>query len=141
MRLVAVMIGGAAGALARWAVELAVPSVAGFPLATFLINVTGAFGLGLVGVLLLERLPPTRYLRPLLGIGFLGAYTTFSTMAMEGVRLLDDGRVGLAVGYWVVTLLVGQMAGVWGMWLGRLRLSGRRHGVERREPAAADLHR
>jgi CrcB protein len=141
MRLVAVMIGGAAGALARWAIELAVPSVQGFPLATFLINVTGAFALGLLGVLLWERLPPTRYLRPLVGIGFLGAYTTFSTMAVEGVRLLDDGRAGLAVGYWLVTLLVGQMAGVCGMWLGRLRWIGRRDAPERREQAAADLHR
>jgi CrcB protein len=72
MRLMAVMVGGAAGALARWAIELAVPSVGGFPLATLLINVTGAFALGLLGVLLWERLAPTRYLRPLLGIGFLG---------------------------------------------------------------------
>jgi CrcB protein len=141
MRLVAVMVGGAAGAVARWAVELAIPSVSGFPLATFLINITGAFGLGLLGALLLERLLPTRYLRPLLGIGFLGAYTTFSTMAMEGVRLLDGGRPGLAVGYWVTTLLVGQLAGVGGMWLGRLRLSGRRDASERRGHAAADLHR
>jgi CrcB protein len=140
MRLVAVMVGGAAGALARWAIELVVPSVGGFPLATLLINVTGAFALGLLGVLLWERLAPTRYLRPLLGIGFLGAYTTFSTMAMEGVRLLGQGRPGLAVGYWLATLLGGQMAGVWGMWLGRLR-PGRRHGVERRGQAAADLHR
>jgi CrcB protein len=141
MRLVAVMVGGSAGTLARWAIELAIPSVAGFPLATLLINVTGAFGLGVVGVLLLERLPPTRYLRPLLGIGFFGAYTTFSTMAMEGVRLLDQGRLGLAVGYWVATLLVGQMAGVYGMWLGRLRLPRREHEPERRGHAAADLHR
>jgi fluoride exporter len=141
MRLVAVMAGGAAGAVARWAVELAVSSVGGFPLATLLINASGAFGLGLVGVLLLERLAPTRYLRPLLGIGFFGAYTTFSTMAMDGVRLLDGGQPGLAVGYWVATLLVGQMAGVWGMWLGRLRLSGRRDATERPGHAAADLHR
>ncbi len=141
MRLLAVMLGGVAGALTRWAIELAVLPVGGFPLATLLINVTGAFGLGLVGVLLLERLAPTRYLRPLLMIGFLGAYTTFSTMAMEGVRLLDDDRTGLAMGYWVTTLLVGQLAGVWGMWLGRLRLPRRRNGTERRGHAAADLHR
>jgi CrcB protein len=141
MRLVAVMVGGAVGAVARWAVELAIPSVAGFPLATLVINVSGAFAMGLVGVLLLERLAPTRYLRPLLGIGLLGGYTTFSTMATEGVRLFDQGRLGLAVGYWVATLLVGQMAGVYGMWLGRLRLPRRRHGVERRGHAAADLHR
>ena len=141
MRLVAVMGGGALGALARWALELAILPVGGFPLATFLINITGAFALGVVGVLLLERLPPTRYLRPLLGIGFLGAYTTFSTMAMEGVRLLDQGRLGLAVGYWVATLLVGQMAGVHGMRLGRLRLPRRRDATGRRGHAAADLHR
>jgi fluoride exporter len=141
MRLVAVMVGGAAGALARWAIEFAVPPVGGFPLATFLINVTGAFALGVVGVALLERLVPTRYLRPLLGIGLLGAYTTFSTMAMDGVRLLDQGRPALAVGYWVATLLVGQMAGVYGMWLGRLRRPRRRDAIERRGQTAADLHR
>jgi CrcB protein len=141
MRLMAVMVGGAAGTLARWAVELTVPSVGGFPLATFLINVSGAFVLGLVGVVLLERLPPTRYLRPLLAIGLLGAYTTFSTMAMEGVRLLDRGQPALAVGYWVTTLLVGQMAGVYGMWLGRLGWPGRRHATERRGQAGTHLHR
>ena len=70
---------------------LAIPSLGGFPLATFLINVTGAFALGLIGVVLLERLPPTRYLRPLLGIGFLGAYTTFLRFTFETVRLLEDG--------------------------------------------------
>jgi fluoride exporter len=141
MRLAAVMVGGALGAVARWAFELAIPSLGGFPLPTFLINVTGAFALGVVGVVLLERLAPTRYLRPLLGIGFLGAYTTFSTMAMEGVRLLDQDRPALAAGYWLATLLVGQMAGVYGMWLGRLRLPRRRDAVERRRHAAADLHR
>jgi CrcB protein len=106
VRLVAVMVGGAVGAVARWAVELAIPSVAGFPLATLVINVSGAFAMGLVGVLLLERLAPTRYLRPLLGIGLLGAYTTFSTMAMEGVRLVEQGRFG--AGGW---LLGGHAAG------------------------------
>jgi fluoride exporter len=91
MPLVAVMVGGVVGTLARWAVELTVPSVVGFPLATFLINVTGAFGLGLVGVLLLEQLPLTLHLRPLLGIGLMGAYTTFYTFTFETMWLLEDG--------------------------------------------------
>jgi fluoride exporter len=141
MRVVAVMIGGALGALARWTVGLLVVPAGGFPVATFVVNISGAFGLGVAGVVLLERLPPTRYLRPLVGIGFLGAYTTFSTMAMEGVRLVDQGHVGVAVGYWVATLLVGQVAGVSGIWLGRLRLPRRGHEPGRREQAAAHLHR
>jgi CrcB protein len=65
--------------------------------------VSGAFGLALVGVLLTERLAPTRYLRTPIAIGFLGAYTTFSTMAVEGVRLIDHGRAGTAFGYWIMT--------------------------------------
>jgi fluoride exporter len=141
MRVVAVMVGGALGALARWAVGLMVVPAGGLPVATFVVNVSGAFGLGVVGVVLLERLRPTRYLRPLVGIGFLGAYTTFSTMAMEGVRLVEQGRVGVAVGYWVATLLVGQVAGVSGIWLGRLRLPRRGHGPGWREQAVAHLHR
>lgn len=136
--------GGALGAVSRWAVGLALAptSGSGFPLATFVVNISGAFGLGFAAVLLIERLPPTRYLRNLIGIGFFGAYTTFSTMAMEGVRLVENGRVATAATYWVLALIVGQMAGVYGMWLGRADLPVRR-GDEpaRRRQAAADLHR
>jgi CrcB protein len=129
MRSLSVLIGGAIGSLARWAVGLAIPSfVGGFPTATLLINISGAFGLGLAGVILTERLPPTRYMRSLIGIGFFGAYTTFSTMAVEGVRLLDVGHPGTTFTYWILTLIVGQMAGVYGMWLGRLDFR-RREGV------------
>ncbi len=119
-RLVCVFLGGATGALARYAIGLWLGAPSGFPLATLVVNVTGAFGLGLAGVLLNERLPSTRYARPLVSIGFFGAYTTFSTMALEGVKLLDAGRTGEALLYWILTLILGQAAGVYGMWLGRI---------------------
>jgi CrcB protein len=133
LRSVSVFVGGAFGALARWAVGTALarhPN--GFPLSTFVVNVSGAFGLGLAGALLTERRPPTQYLRTLVGIGFFGAYTTFSTMAVEGVRLIDTGRVGTALGYWFLTLVVGQMAGVYGMWLGRIEFTPSRSAHEHR---------
>lgn len=130
MRYAAVFVGGAAGGLARWglALALAVPPDR-FPLATFLVNVTGAFGLGAVAVLLTERLPPSRHLRPLIGIGFFGAYTTFSIMAVEGIRLVEADRAPMALAYWISTLLAGQAAGIYGMWLARLRPL-----IERRRP-------
>ncbi len=130
MRSLAVFVGGALGALARWGIGLALAGSAGtFPLATLLVNVSGAFGLGFAAAVLTERMPPNRLLRPLLGAGFFGAYTTFSTMAFEGVRLLDNGHVATAVTYWIVTLIGGQMAGVYGMWLARINWRARREAT------------
>lgn len=128
MRHAAVFVGGALGAVSRWAVgvALAPASPSAFPLATFVVNISGAFGLGFAAVLLIERMAPTRYLRNLIGIGFFGAYTTFSTLAMDGVRLVDNGHTPTALVYWMLTLIVGQMAGVYGMWLGRVDLRARR---------------
>lgn len=121
MRSALVVAGGALGTLARWWVwGILPPSPDGFPWGTLLINVTGAFALGVVGVLLIERVARAGHLRTLLGIGVLGAYTTFSTMAVEGVQLVDEGRANMAIGYWVATLVFGQMAGVSGMVMGRL---------------------
>jgi len=122
----AVVAGGGLGALLRWAIGLLIVVPQGsFPLATFVVNVTGAFGLGVAAIVLTERMAPTRYLRQLIAVGFFGAYTTFSTMAVEGVRLIEKGRVGTAVTYWMLTLILGQMAGVYGMWLGRMEVLGK----------------
>ena len=127
MRSGSVVAGGILGTLARWWVEgFFALSPPGFPWGTLLVNVTGAFALGMVGVILIERVTHFGYLRTFLGIGLLGSYTTFSTMALEGVQLIESRRLGLAASYWIVTLALGQMAGVYGMWLGRLRFPRRK---------------
>lgn len=123
MRAVAVMAGGVVGTLARWWVAQIIPTPPdGLPWGTLAVNVSGAFALGAVGVILMERLAYVGHLRTLLAIGLLGSYTTFSTMAVEGVRLIEAKRVALAAVYWVATLILGQAAGLLGMWLGRWRV-------------------
>lgn len=123
MRSLAVAAGGVLGTLARWWVEqIVTSSPSGFPWATLIVNVTGAFALGAIGVLLIERVTYVGHLRTFLAIGLLGSYTTFSTMAVEGVRLIESHHAALAAGYWVTTLVFGQVAGLFGMWLGRWRV-------------------
>lgn len=118
MRSLAVAGGGAVGVVARWSVGELIPTSPGdFPMATLVVNVTGAFALGVIGVLLIERLAGTGELRTFLTIGVMGSYTTFSTMAVEGVRLIDSGDILLAGAYWVASLVLGLSAGLIGMWL------------------------
>ena len=103
-----IAVGGALGAPARYEVSQLIHVANGsFPWATFVTNVSGAFVLGLFLTFTLERLPPTRYLRPFFAIGFLGAFTTFSTMAVETVTLAKDGYVVLGVGYLIVSVAAG----------------------------------
>ena len=74
---------------------------------TFGVNVVGAALLGYFVTRLQERLPPTRYRRPFLGTGFCGALTTFSTLQVELLRMVDHGHPGLALGYAVASLVAG----------------------------------
>jgi len=111
MILLAVALGGAAGTPARYAIGRIVPPGAnGFPWSTFLINITGSFALGVVLTLIIERWPPTRYVRPFVAIGFIGAYTTFSTLMVETDVLIKDGNVGIGIVYVTATLLAGLAA-------------------------------
>lgn len=121
MRSLSVLAGGALGSLVRWGVgELVTSSAATFPWPTLIVNVTGAFALGAGAVLLIERVAGAGLMRSFFLIGLLGAYTTFSAMAMEGVLLIDGGQVGMALIYWVATLILGQAAALSGVWLGRV---------------------
>ena len=109
--LAAVFAGGAAGAVARAEIVEALPSHPGrWPWATFAVNIGGALLLGYFTTRLQERLPLSAYRRPLLGTGFCGGLTTFSTMQLELLRMLDQGRVGLATAYAVLSVLCGAVA-------------------------------
>ena len=106
--LAAIFLGGALGALIRAGLAEALPSGgAEWPWATFLVNVAGAALLGYW----FTTLPHTSYRRPLLTTGFCGALTTFSTVQLELVEMLDAGRVGLAALYLSLSLAAG-LAGV-----------------------------
>jgi CrcB protein len=100
MRTAAILGGGAVGALARAGVGRALPPRPGeWPWATFAVNVAGALVLAWLTTRLSELVAPTRYWRLLLGTGFCGALTTFSTFQVETIRLARDGHGALALGY------------------------------------------
>jgi fluoride exporter len=99
------------GALARYGLAEALPHHPGtWPWATFAVNVAGALALGYLTTRLQERLPPSAYRRPLLGTGLCGALTTFSTMQVELLQMLDAGRAGLAAAYAAASLIAGVLA-------------------------------
>jgi fluoride exporter len=96
------------GALARLgAIEALPPTAGSWPWATFLVNLAGAFALGWFTTRLQERLPVSAYRRPFLGTGFCGALTTFSTMQLELLQMLDAGRLALAAVYAGASLALG----------------------------------
>lgn len=122
--LLVIACGGAAGSLARWALGLALPhGPAGFPWATFAENLSGGFLLGALMVWLTARWPSSRYLRPLLAVGVLGGFTTFSTYMVDTRGLIAAGRPGLAAAYLVGTAVAGLLAVFLGVLAGRTALA------------------
>jgi CrcB protein len=101
-------LGGALGALARWGVGTAVPSSpGGWPWATLLVNLTGCLLIGVLLAVVLARFPTSTRIRPFLAVGVLGGYTTYSSFAVEVVRLADAGSLPLAAGYVIASVLGG----------------------------------
>ena len=107
----AVFAGGALGTLARAALAEAFPhSATAWPWPTFAVNIVAALLLGYFVTRLQERLPLSSYRRPLLGTGLCGGLSTFSTMQLEIVRMLDAHAWGLAAGYAAASIAAGYAA-------------------------------
>jgi CrcB protein len=114
MLLLLVLLGGMVGAPARYLIGTALPTAAqGFPLATFLVNVSGSFALGLLLEGLARRGAETagrREVRLAVGTGLLGAFTTYSALATEVALLMRDDRGGLALIYALGSVVAGLVA-------------------------------
>ena len=109
--LAAIFAGGALGTLARAALAQAFPlGATAWPWPTFAVNIAAAFLLGYLVTRLQERLPLSSYRRPLLGTGLCGGLSTFSTMQVEIVKMLDAHAWGLAAGYAAASVAAGYAA-------------------------------
>lgn len=132
--LAAIAAGGFVGGLARYAITRGWPArTGGFPWATFLINTAGAFGLALLLVLVIEVWPPTRFVRPTIGTGFFGAFTTFSSVATNTDQLAAHGHRPLALLYLGSSLFAGLAAASFGLVLGRAVATNRERRMSRAE--------
>jgi len=113
-----ILLGGGAGSLTRYLAASAVANRFGyrFPWGTLAVNVSGSFLIGLLMTSFTQRLPPSPYWRPLLVIGFLGGYTTFSSFEWETYAAVREG------GFWIgLANVVGSVTlGYAAVWLGAL---------------------
>jgi len=122
--LAVIAVGGALGSLGRWGLGVLIPHDTGsFAWSTFAVNVTGAFLLGVLMAFMVDVWARTRYVRPFLGVGVLGGWTTFSTYMGDARAMLAAGHVPSALLLYVGgTLLVG-LGCVWaGLMAGRLTI-------------------
>ena len=120
-KILSVAAGGAAGAVARYLVNIS--PLAGtfekFPLPTFVINVVGSFLIGLLLILLTDKFEVGDNLRMAVIVGFLGAFTTFSTFEMEIYGLAKEREFGIALLYMLLSVVAGFVGVAAGVWIGR----------------------
>jgi CrcB protein len=123
-----IALGGAAGAVVRHGVGAAFPATPhGVPWATFAVNVSGCLLIGVLMVLVVRVWPDRPLVRPFLGVGVLGGYTTFSTYAVEVLRLVDARAAGTALAYLLGTVA----AAVAATWAGMAAARGAVRSVAR----------
>ncbi|MGB0205246.1 MAG: fluoride efflux transporter CrcB [Neptuniibacter sp.] len=120
-QLIAIAIGGALGALGRyWMSGLLNNAEYRIPYGTLTCNVLGSFLMGVCFVLILEKSKLSPEMRPLLMVGFMGAFTTFSTFSMETIAMLQEGHVMSAAIYILLSVLLCLVALYGGLWFTRL---------------------
>lgn len=108
------------GSLGRYAVGLALPHTIGsFPWSTLVVNLTGALAMGLLVAFLMDRPGAHRLARPVVGVGLLGGWTTFSAFAIDVVTLLETGHGGEAAAYVLASFLGGVLAVTLGSTVGQ----------------------
>ncbi len=122
MTLVFLAVGGAFGAVSRYLVQGWVQDLTGgrFPWGTFVVNISGSFMLGLLFALAMDRAILSPEIRVPLMVGFIGSYTTFSTLMLESWVLVEEGDIVRMFGNLAVSVLVGMIAVVAGLAVGRL---------------------
>jgi CrcB protein len=121
MTLVFIAVGGAAGAVSRYLLQGWVQELTGgrFPWGTFAVNISGSFLLGVVFALAMDRAILAPEIRVPLMIGFIGSYTTFSTLMLESWRLVEEGDYVFMFGNLLGSVVIGMLAVVAGLALGR----------------------
>ena len=127
--MLVVFAGGAVGTFTRYLIALALPAVGGLPIATLIVNLVGAFLLGMLLGGLARRGDESRRgrtIRLLIGTGFMGGFTTYSSLAVETTQLVGGGSGWLGAAYAIGTLIVGLGASLAGIQLGAVITRPRR---------------
>ena len=121
MTIAWIAVGGAAGAVSRYLLQGWVDDLAGgrFPWGTFVINISGSFALGLIFALAVDRAVLSPEVRVPIMVGFISAYTTFSTLMLESWRLVEEGDLVFAFANLAGSVVVGMIAVVAGLAVGR----------------------
>ena len=122
MHWFAVAVGGALGSIARYALSTWIFDISShkFPYATLAVNVLGSFFMGILFVIIVEKAALPTEMRSLLMIGFIGAFTTFSTFSLDALGLWQNGHIFMSVVYMLATVILCLFAISSAIWLTRL---------------------